>query len=415
MGSDSALQEWRRHWPVVLPCFLSIMLISSHGYSLGVMILPLEQEFGWPRAQISSGLLFISVLALLAGPVMGTLVDRFGARRIGLSGILFYCASLAGLSLANSSILSWWSLWMILALGALTIMPMVWLTILNGYFFKSRGLALAIALSGTGLGAAIWPMITNAMVEAYGWRGAYVGLGVIGAAACFPVAFLLFREHPSHRRPGQSDVPVSDSPARPPARRQLASMRFFKLAAAALIFAVANGTVTQNMVPVLISEGLSPAKAAATAGFLGIGSITGRVVGGFLLDRFNGNIVAAVSVILPIITVGILLGMDQSQFWAGVACLFMGFAIGAEVDCCAYLAGRHFGIRNFATLFGTINGLLLFGTGLAPVLANLVYDATRSYNLVMIAVIPAFLVTAILFLAMGNYRNLDPDTGEAMV
>jgi MFS family permease len=389
------------------------MLISSHGYSLGVMILPLEQEFGWPRAQISAGLLFISVLALLAGPVLGTLVDRYGARRIGLGGILFYCASLSALSLANSSILSWWGLWLVLALGALTIMPMVWISILNGYFFKSRGLALAIALSGTGLGAALWPMITNALVEAHGWRMAYVGLGMIGAAACFPIAWLLFREHPSRRRELRAGS-SSGLPAKPPARRQLASARFLKLAAAALIFAVANGTVTQNLVPILIGEGLSPAKAAATAGLLGIGSITGRVVGGFLLDRFNGNVVAAVSVLLPIITIGILLGMEQSQLWAGLACLVLGFSIGAEVDCCAYLAGRHFGTGNFGTLFGTINGLLLFGTGLAPVLGNLVYDATGSYDEVMIASIPAFLATAILFLAMGSYRNLDPETGETI-
>ncbi|MDG2004549.1 MAG: MFS transporter [Novosphingobium sp.] len=412
MSADDAFQEWRRHWPVVLPCFLSIMLISTHGYSLGVMIRPLEQEFGWPRAQISAGLLIISVLALFAGPVIGTLVDRFGARRIGLSGILFYCASLAGLSLANSNILSWWGLWFIVALGALTIMPMVWLSVLNGYFFKSRGLVLAIALSGTGLGAAIWPMLANGLVEAQGWRMAYIGMGAIGAMVCFPIAWLLFREHPSHRRSENRAEPDRVSPASSAAKHQMASMRFFKLAAAALLFAVANGTVTQNMVPLLLSEGLSPAKAAATAGLLGIGSIIGRVVGGFLLDRFNGNIVAAVSVILPLITVAILMDMDQSQFLAGVACLVMGFAIGAELDCCAYLTGRHFGIRNFPTLFGTINGLLLFGTGVAPVLANLVFDATRSYDLVLITLIPSFLLIALIFLSLGSYRNLDPETGE---
>ncbi|MCP6390525.1 hypothetical protein NL487_26760, partial [Klebsiella pneumoniae] len=81
MATDSAWQEWRRHWHVVLPCFLGIMLATAHSYSLGVMILPLEREFGWPRAQITAGLMFIAVLALVAGPVIGGLVDRFGPRR----------------------------------------------------------------------------------------------------------------------------------------------------------------------------------------------------------------------------------------------------------------------------------------------------------------------------------------------
>ena len=408
-GESGKWREWRDHWQVVLPCFLGIMLATAHGYSLGVMIGPLEREFGWPRAQISAGMLFIAVLALAAGPVIGSLVDRFGPRRIGLAGIFVYCPGLACLSLATSDILSWWGLWLLLACGALTIMPMVWISILNGYFFKSRGLALAIALSGTGMGAAIWPMATNILVEAHGWRMAYVGLAAIGAVAVFPAAFLMFREHPSHRRSDR----YAGAAGKAGARRQMASMRFFKLAAASIVFAVANGTLTQNMVPVLIGEGLTPAKAAATAGLLGIGSITGRIVGGFLLDRFNGNVVAAGSCVLPLVSVAILLGAEGSQAWAAAAALVMGFAIGAELDCNAYLVGRHFGTRYFGSLFGTINGLLLFGTGIAPVLANLVYDATRSYDLVLYALFPAFLAPAVLFLALGSYRNLDPETGEA--
>jgi len=412
MTSASAMQEWRSHWSRVLPCFLGIMLATAHGYSLGVMIGPLEAEFGWPRALISAGMLFIAVLALAAGPMIGTLVDRFGARRIGLAGILFYGPALACLSLATSDIWSWWGLWLVLAIGALWIMPMVWISILNGYFFNSRGLALAIALSGTGLGAAIWPATTNALVEAWGWRGAYQGLAAIGFMAVFPAACLLFREHPSHRGGERFAAPGEGSPDKASARRQMASLRFVKLAAASIIFAVANGTVTQNMVPVLISEGLTPARAAATAGLLGIGSITGRVIGGFLLDRFNGNIVAAVSCVLPLGTLAILLGSDGSQAWAAAASLILGLSIGAELDCNAYLVGRHFGTRHFGSLFGTINGLLLFGTGVAPILANLVYDATRSYDLVLVALFPTFLAAALLFLTLGSYRNRDPDTGE---
>jgi MFS family permease len=409
------LQEWRQHWSRVLPCFLGIMLATAHGYSLGVMIGPLEAEFGWPRAQISAGMLFIAVGALAAGPLIGAMVDRFGARRIGLAGLFFYCPALACLSLATSDILSWWGLWLVLALGALTIMPMVWISILNGYFFASRGLALAIALSGTGLGAAIWPGITNALVEAYGWRSAYIGLAMIGFAAVFPAAWLLFREQPGHRKVERMDAPGGGAaPEKSEARRQMASIKFLKLAAASIVFAVANGMVTQNMVPVLIAEGLTPARAAATAGLLGIGSITGRVIGGFLLDRFNGNIVAAVSCIMPLATLAILLGVSGSVVWAAVATLILGLSIGAELDCNAYLVGRHFGTRYFGSLFGTINGLLLFGAGISPILANLVYDATKSYDLVLIGLFPTFIIAGLLFLTLGSYRNLDPDTGEVV-
>lgn len=409
-------QEWRQHWRIIIPCFLGVMLISTHGYALSVMILPLEQEFGWPRAQISAGYMIISIVALFGAPLVGNLVDKVGPRKIGLSGILLYCAMLASLSLATPNILSWWGLWSALAIGALTIMPAVWVAILNGYFFKSRGLAMAIALSGTGMGAALWPMITHALVDEFGWRMAYVGLGLIGASICLPVTWFLFREADAKPKPAsnKNTAPAKQTRAGPTAKQQVHSLRFYKLAGAAVIFAFANGTLTQNMVPVLVSEGLTPAKAAAIAGLLGIGSITGRIVGGFLLDRFNGNIVAAVSVLLPILTVALLMGAEGSQIWAGAACLILGLSVGAELDCCAYLAGRHFGTRNFGTLFGSINGLLLFGTGIAPIAANYVFDTMHSYDLVLIALIPIFVLTAILFATLGDYRNLDQETGEPL-
>ncbi|MDG2004878.1 MAG: MFS transporter [Novosphingobium sp.] len=417
-----ALEEWRKHWTVVVPCFLGIMLISAHGHALGVMIRPLEQEFGWPRAQISAGFLFISVMALVLGPLIGGAVDRLGARRIGMLGIPFYCSMLACLSLANDNIYSWWGLWILVAIGSMTILPVVWISVLNGYFFLSRGLAMAIALSGTGLGAAIWPFLTNTLVEEFGWRMAYVALAMISAAICFPITWLLFREAGTDRPWRRAAQPVDLSEARPAAsetpgptvREQMASRRFYKLAGASIVFAIASCALTNNMVPVLIGEGLTPGTAAATAGLLGIGSITGRIVGGFLLDRLDGNKVAAVSVLLPIIPTTILLMTDQSQAWAALACLIMGLSVGTELDCCAYLAARHFGTRHFGTLFGSINGMLLFGAGLAPLSANAVYDVTRSYDLVLYALFPLFVLTAILFLALGNYRHLDPETGIPM-
>ena len=403
-------REWRAHWKVVVPCFLGIMLVSAHGHALGVMIRPLEAEFGWPRAQISAGFLFISVMALLAGPVVGIAIDRVGARRIGLFGVLFYCTMLASLSLASSSIWSWWGLWFLVALGSLTILPVVWVAVINGYFVMSRGLAMAVALSGTGMGAAVWPILTNTLLEALGWRLAYVALAGICAAIVFPIVLLLFREA---GRPAADPSAAMERPGRL-AREQVRSSRFYKLAAASILFAIASCALTNNFVPVLIGEGLDPASAAATVGLMGLGSITGRLVGGFLLDRLDGNKVAAVSVLLPILPVTVLLMTQDSQVWAGFAALVMGLSVGAELDCCAYLAARHFGTRNFGTLFGSINGLLLFGAGIAPLAANYVYDVTASYDLVLWALLPLFAITAVLFLTLGDYRSLDPDTGEPL-
>jgi MFS family permease len=85
----------------------------------------------------------------------------------------------------------------------------------------------------------------------------------------------------------------------------------------------------------------------------------------------------------------------------------MGLALGAEVDACSYLAAHHFGMRSFGTLFGAINGTVMFGSGVAPVIANYVYDLTGSYDPVLWATVPLCLLAAGLFLSLRHYPEFD--------
>lgn len=406
-STGSGFAELRQHWRMLPPCMLGIMLCSTHGYSLGVMIPVIEREFGWPRAEIAMGMMIIAMIALVAAPLVGMAADRFGPRRIALVGILAFSTALASLS-AATSLISWWLLWVLVGVGNMLILPTVWTKAINFYFDANRGIALALALCGTGVAAAFVPTLTNALVELYGWRHAYVGLGLIGAAVTFLPAWFLFHV-PSGEEPAK---PGASAPPRQAqgvsARDGFAQPRFLKLAGATLLFSVTICALTTNLVPVLLSRDMTATTAAGIAGLLGIGSITGRLVGGFLLDRFDAAKVAAASVVMPVVTVLLLLAFPSTGV-AAVACLILGLAVGTEVDCCAYLAARHFGLRAFGTLFGTMNGLMLFGNGIAPVLANYCYDVTRSYDIVLWVQIPACLGTAILFLVLGPYPDLDAE------
>ncbi len=403
--------ELRQHWRILPPCLFGITLCAVHGYSLGVMIPPLEREFGWARAEISGGMLIISMIALVAAPMVGNAVDRAGPRRIALFGTLFFCATLAMLSTATSNILTWWGLWALLAIGNMFVLPTVWTQAINGYFDRNRGTALALALCGTGLAGAFVPSLTNWLIEHYGWRNAYIGLGLLGALITFPVTYALFRP----RETGQSSAVEASAPNPSlvgrgvSVREGLRMPSFVKLAAAIILFSVALCALTTNAVPVLISRGMTPATAAGLAGLLGLGSVIGRLAGGLLLDRFDAAKVAGASVVMPVIAVLLLLYFP-SDFAAGAACLIIGLAVGTEVDCCAYLAARHFGLKSFGTLFGAMNGMMLFGNGLAPVIANHVYDVTRTYEPVLWFQVPACLTTALLFLWLGPYPDF---TGEA--
>jgi predicted MFS family arabinose efflux permease len=406
-GHGPGYGEIGRHWRVLPPCLAGITLCSTHGYSLGVMIPVLERELGWTRAESSLGLMIISIIALVAAPAVGLAIDRFGPRRIALSGIALFCFGLAMLSRATD-LASWLMLWVLLGAGNMLILPTVWTKAINVYFDRNRGLALALALCGTGVAAAFVPSLTNALVEHFGWRGAYVGLGAIGAVITFPVAWALFRvpSVASESRPDRAPPPLQAQGVS--AREGFGQPRFLKLAGATLLFSITICALTTNLVPVLLARGMTPATAAGIAGLLGIGSITGRLIGGFLLDRFDAARVAAISVAMPVVTVALLLAFPGTPM-AALACLILGLAVGTEVDCCAYLAARHFGLKSFGALFGTMNGLMLFGNGIAPVMANHIYDVTKSYDIVLWAQVPACLGTMLLFLMLGPYPQLDAE------
>jgi predicted MFS family arabinose efflux permease len=396
-------REWRAGWPVVLASLAGITLCSAHGYTIGVMIGPLEQAFGWSRAAITGGLLIIAVVAVFAAPVAGRMADRFGPRRVALAGVPLFCLGFGLLATANGNIWGWWALWLFLAIGNMAILPTIWTAAVNSRFDANRGKALAFALCGTGLAAFILPPATTRLVAAYGWQGGYVALAVAGFLIVFPLTLLAFRSAPQAApSPAQ---PAAARPSRKELRAEMRSARFLKLLGASTVFSIAICALTTNAVPVLRGLGHDPIAAADTAALMGFGSVLGRIAGGFLLDRFDAKLVAAVSVVAPAVTALLLLYAGADREVAMAACFIMGLAIGAEVDACAYLAARHFGMANFGALFGTINGLMLFGNGIAPFAANYVYDVSGSYSAVLWAQIPAYVLAAALFLALGRYPD----------
>src|SRR5262245_33684777 len=130
----SAAAEWREHWPVVLASLFGVGLLTVYIYSTGVMIAPLEQEFGWKRAQISMGPSIVAVIGAVAAPFMGMAIDRFGARRIAIAGVIGLCSTLALLSQAGPGIWSWWALWGLVALVHPFVKPTVWTAAISSLF-----------------------------------------------------------------------------------------------------------------------------------------------------------------------------------------------------------------------------------------------------------------------------------------
>lgn len=415
----TAKQEWQQGWTLPLVAGLGYGVAVTYAYSFGIFIGPLETEFGWSRSSITSGLTIVSVTFLFLAPFTGSLIDRFGARRIALPGIVLYCLGFASLSLASDSVWLWCVLWALLALGAVCVQAAVWTAAVASRFDTSRGLAIAVTLSGAGLGSSLVPLLANALVVSAGWRTAYWAMALIYLALTLPLLLIFFHDA-NDRSPGASgkrrETNQSDIPGMS-VRAAVRSRRFVLMAVSIVIFVVIVAGLMVHFVPMLTSRGLDPTAAASAAALIGIGAMVGRVTAGFLVDRFTGHKVGFLVFVLPIFAVLMLLNFDGSPAFAFATAFILGLALGGEIDVMAYLTSRYFGLRNFGTIFSVLIGLQTFASGAGPFLAGLVHDRSGSYVPLLHGAVPALLIAALLVGALGGYTDLvdEPpaDPGEA--
>lgn len=378
--------EWRQHWP--LP-FVALIGMAGSGiavYSTGIFMGELTRAFGWTKSQYTSSMMVQLLLTLFLIPVVGRAVDRFGPRAVALAGILPTIGGTAMLGLADGRLWQWWLLTGIQTTGAVMLIPPVWITAVVGQFHAARGLALAVALCGIGVGTALWPMLAAFYVELLGWRLAYGAIALSWAVLIVPLTLAFF--YGPHDRGA-----VRARPA-PPVMAQLRTRTFLFLAAAGGLFVLACHATTLHLVPILQSKGYGLATAAGLAGLAGISSIAGRLVTGAMIDRVSARKLGLLVFLLPAL-VGILLAFFGASMPVAVAAaMILGLSMGAEGDILNYIASRRFD----HAIFGSIASALQTATAVASVsgvmIASAMHDWWGSYFAFLLAIVPLSLVGA---------------------
>lgn len=402
MTEQSAASEWKTGWLLVFASALGVALGSVQIYSTGVFVEPLEAEFGWSRSSIMGGLLITSMMGVVFSPFFGYLIDRFGARALALPGVAVTCLGFSLLSLAGPEIWTWWALWFVIALGALMTKPTVWSTAVSSHFRKGRGIALAVMLCGTGLGSAAVPPLCYFLIEAFGWRTAYLGVAAIFFVIVAPIMWLFFHDRRKEPlKPGETAKTVSGWTA----REGFAKRQFFQLLAAAVVITSVVVGFVAHLVPMLENNGLERETAVYLAGLTGLLSVIGRLSVGYLFDKFSGPPIGAISVLLPLPAAILLLLFPGSFFASLVVVLFLGLAVGGEYDSIIFLASRYFGMRAFGTLFGVTASGLMAGVGLGPLMAGAIFDAYGSYDIFLYLTIAMSFFTALMLGTLGRYPD----------
>ena len=381
--------EFRQGWRYLLGAFLGIAggFSSLFFYSQGVFLKPLAATFGWSRGEASLGAVAISVANAIALPITGRIANSVGAARVGLFAGLWLSLGFVLMARFTTGLASFLVLTFLLTVLSAGSTQLTFNTIIVKHFRRSRGLALGLAMFGTGVGASLVPPALAVLVAEHGWRAGYYALALVAAPMVLLAAPLL------RGRSGEGRVtPVAMSwltVALHPAMRTIGAI--------ILLAAVAIVGTTMHIVPLLTDRGMSPVMEGSFAAALGVAVILGRVFTGMLLDRFDAGIVTATLLLLG--AGGLCLLAVDSVPLSTVGLLLVGLGMGTEADLLAFLLGRHFRQDSFATAYGMIYGVHAAGVGIGGLLAGLLFDLTGDYTVWLLLAAAAALAAALVALA----------------
>jgi MFS family permease len=390
-------EEWRVFWYLPLVAAFANIATVIHIYTLGPFMAPLEAEFGWSRAQISSAITVSNGINAGLGVLVGFLIDKYGPRRIGLIGICVMALAFASVSTATGSYANWIFLWFLISLGAAWTQPTIWTSAVSSRFDAGRGFAIAVTICGTSVGATMLPLIATEAIMNFGWRWAYVAIAVGYFVLAFPLNFLFFRgaaDTPA-KAPKQAEPETPRVLAGMEAREAFRSLTFYRLSMAGLLFAFCAMASIVHFVPILTDRGLTPLEAASIAGLIGISSLIGRFITGYLLDRFRPERVALVAFGLPVFA-ALLMIYGEGPLAYSAAAIIIGASLGGEYDIIIYLTTRHFGLKRFGAIFSTVLVFLTAATATGPLTAGAIYDRFGSYDYYLWLTIPMVLLSSLL-------------------
>ncbi|MFT4247627.1 MAG: MFS transporter [Pseudomonas sp.] len=405
--STSAREEWRLGWKLVLAAMLGFSFQSVMMAAIGLFIGPLTQAFAWTRVQASMGISMASVAVAVLSPFFGALIDRWGARRIALPGLALASLSFASFSLANGSMSQWLALWAVFTVAMLATKSTVWAAAVSGVFKSALGLALGITMAGAAVAQIVTPLITNALIESYGWRVAFAAVGLAwGSIAFVAVALFLFDARDRRVRAGIGDAEHAAARLSLPGLSLGEAWRdssLWKIAISTTLIMMVTIALLVHQFPLMTEAGIARDHAAVLASLAGAMGIVGNLLTGWFIDRWRAKWVGGITLAVSSLTFLLLLESVRTPVFIALAMVINGYAMGTKLQVCSYLTARHAGTRNFGAIFGFMASGISLGAGVGPLIAGMLYDAYGDYTPLLLLGLVVTLFSAGLILSLGRY------------
>jgi MFS family permease len=401
--TSPAYEGWRVAVASGIGVFVSFASLLV--YTFGVFLKPFTDEFGWSREAVSAAFGIAAMTVAACSPFLGYLLDRVSPRRVILPCLTVFGCAFASLSLLTPNLWHLYAVFVVLGVVGNGTAQMAYSRAVSSWFHDRRGMALALVMSGGAIGAMVLPPVAEALMTALGWRGACAALGLMVLVVGLPVVGRFVRDRPIGA-PGPQ-VPHAGS-----AVGEALRSRVFWIVVTVLFFTsiAQNGAIT-HISALLTDRGVSAQGGALAISAMGGASLVGRVLTGWLLDRFFAARVAFC--LLGAAAVGTFVLSGAQSLAAGLlGAVLMGLGMGGEADVTPYILSRYFGLRSFSVLYGLTWTFYAVAGAIGPVLMGRAFDMTGSYETLLAALAGVTLVVAALMLLLPRYGGRGGEGGR---
>lgn len=402
--SDEELSIRYPGWGVLAAAFTGVMVSFAPivPYTFSLFLDPLHAEFGWKREAMGGAFALAAITVALVSPLIGILLDRFPPRRIIVPGIVAFALALAALSRLTPNIVQFYATFFAMGLVANATAQFAYTRTILTWFSTHRGVALALLLTGSGVGSILIPPLTEWMIQHHGWRSGFLLLGGI-AILGLPLTAMLVRNRPEAavvKSEHHPDIGMTVSAA-------MRTAAFWILAFITILSAFSENGLVTNLAPILTQHGVLATTAALALSVRGGAGIIGRLGIGFAIDRVSPERIQ--SFVLALTAAGILmLAFTQSTWPALVGAAVLGMGLGSEADVGPYLLARYFGRRHFSVLYGLTWTAYAIGGATGPLWIGHLYDRAGTYLprfIVYLSAVAFGAVVLSLFLRPGKENS----------
>jgi MFS family permease len=392
-------------WVMVAVTFFTALITAGTVGAPGVFIVPLQREFGWSAAEISSALSIRFILFGLMAPFAAALMNRYGLRNVTLAALLIVASALVA-SLAMTKVWHLILLWgVVIGIGTGLTALVLGATIAARWFSARRGLVVGILTASVATGQLVFLPLLAGVTERMGWRVALLLVCAMLALAAFAVAMVM-RDRPSDvgLRPfgekGKEPLPPpppSDAPIAAAALGTLgdaARTRVFWILFATFFIcgASTNGLIQVHLIPMCLDFGIPQVQAASLLAAMGVFDFFGTIFSGWLSDRYDNRWLLFWYYGLRGLSLLLLPFSDFSFYGLSLFAMFYGLDWIATVPPTVRLTAQRFGPERANLVFGWIFTGHQLGAAVAAFGAGLSRTLLATY-------LPAFFIAGLLCVA----------------